>query len=146
MSSKNELYHLGTTSIETAGWSQTFIVFGLISGTLMLIFGFFLRDNPQEKKLHPYGGLPPEQRAEDMDSSAASLSLYQVVKTRSFQALTAIHALGCIGHSVLLAHMVSIATFVGIPSMAAAGILSLAIATSAISRFGMSLVAEIKGC
>lgn len=132
-------------SIEAIGWSQTFIIFGLIGGILMLVSGFFLRDNPQEKKLAPYGGLPTEPQAEDMGSSVASLSLYQVTRTNSFWALVAVHALGCIGHSVPLAHIVSIATFAGIPSLAAAGILSIVGGTSIISRFGMSLVAETKG-
>ncbi len=132
-------------SIVDVGWSQTFILFGIIGGTLMLVSGFFLRDNPQEKKLAPYGGFPPERQTEDIDSSAASLSRYQVTKTNSFWNLTAIHTLGCIGHSVLLAHVVSIATFAGIPGIAAAGVLSMLVASSTISRFGMSLVAEKKG-
>ncbi len=132
-------------SIEAVGWSQTFIIFGLIGGTLMLASGFFLRDNPKEKKLAPYGGLSPERQTENMDSSAESLSLYQVTRAKSFWALTAVHFLGCIGHSVILAHVVSIATFAGIPSVAAAGILSMVVASSVISRFGMSLVAEMKG-
>jgi MFS family permease len=41
--------------------------------------------------------------------------------------------------------MVSIARFAGIPSIAAASVLSVALAASIISRFGMSLVAEVKG-
>ncbi len=132
-------------AIEDVGWSQTFIIFGIIGGTLMLVSGFVLRDNPQEKKLAPYGGSPPERQTEDIDSSDVSLSRYQVMRMNSFWTLTAVHALGCIGHSVLLAHVVSIATFAGIPSIAAAGVLSMLVASSAISRFGMSLIAEKKG-
>lgn len=132
-------------SIETVGWSQTFIVLGLISGVLMLVSGFFLRDDPQEKKLTPYGGLPPKPRMEDTGALVESLSLQQVTRRNSFRALVSVHALGCIGHSVLLAHMVSIATFAGIPGIAAAGVLSVAVSASVISRFGMSLVAERKG-
>ena len=37
------------------------------------------------------------------------------------------------------------ATFAGIPSLPAAGVLSIALATAIISRFGISLVAEAKG-
>ena len=44
-----------------------------------------------------------------------------------------------------MAHMVSIATFAGISSLAATGVLSIAVAASAISRFGMSLISEKKG-
>ena len=131
-------------SIETLGWSQTFIVVGIVGGILMLVSGFYLRDKPQEKKLAPYGGLAHELSTEHMISQAMSLNVQQVIKMKSFRALTAVHLLGCIGHSVLLAHMVSIATFAGISSLAAAGVLSIAVAASAISRFGMSLISEMK--
>ena len=132
-------------SIEAVGWSRTFITLSLIGGGLILMAGFFLRENPQEMKLEPYGGLPPRPQTEDADSATAGFSLHQVTRTRSFWALTAVHSLGCIGHSVLLAHIVSIATFAGIPSITAAGALSTVFATSAISRFAMSMVAEAKG-
>jgi MFS family permease len=41
--------------------------------------------------------------------------------------------------------MVSIATFAGVPGIAAAGVLSMALASSFISRVGMSLIAESRG-
>jgi MFS family permease len=131
--------------IESADWSQTFIVFGLAGGALTLISGLFLKDNPQEMRLNPYGGLPPKPPEQDINSPDTGINLSQVTKMKSFWGLTAVHLLGCIGHSVLLAHMVSMATFAGIPSVAAAGVLSVAVATSVISRFGMSLVADTKG-
>ncbi len=132
-------------SIETMGWSQTFVVFGLIGGAVMLVSGFFIRNNPQEKTLHPYGGLTSKPQAKEPGFSVVRLSLRKVMGTTSFWILIAVHALGCIGHSVLLAHMVSIARFAGIPRIAAASLLSIALAASIISRFGMSLVAETKG-
>ncbi len=132
-------------SIEAVGWSQTFIIFGIIGGSLMLIADFFLRGNPQEMKLKPYGGLPARPGTENTGPVTASLSLNQVTRTRSFWALTAVHTSGCIGHSVLLAHIVSIATFAGIPGITAASLLSTVFASSIISRFAMSLVAEAKG-
>ncbi len=133
------------TSIEASGWSQTFIVFGIIGGILILIAGYYLRDDPQEKGLTPYGGLVREHSMDQADSQTDSISVSRVTRMKSFQGLTAVHLLGCIGHSVLLAHMVSIATFAGISSLAAAGVLSIAVAASAISRFAMSLISEKKG-
>ncbi|MBU2607960.1 MAG: MFS transporter [Chloroflexi bacterium] len=132
-------------AIEDVGWSATFIIFGLIGGILMLASSFLLREHPQEKGLAPYGGLPVEIPLADTGSMSKSLGLGQVTAKTSFWALVAVHTLGCVGHSVPLAHMVSIATFAGIPGIAAAGILSMALATSFISRMGMSLSAEAKG-
>ncbi len=134
-----------TWSIATMGWNQTFVIFGLIGGAVMLVSDFFIRNNPKDKKLVPYGGLSSKPLAEDMDSTMTRLSLRQVMGMSSFWVLLAVHALGCLGHSVLLAHVVSIATFTGVPALAAASILSIAMVSSIISRFGMSLVAETKG-
>ena len=63
----------------------------------------------------------------------------------SFWGLTAIHLLGCIGHSIPLAHMVSMATFAGLSGVTAAGVLSMSAAFSMVSRLGMSLLAEARG-
>ncbi len=132
-------------AIETIGWSNTFITFGIIGGVLMLISVSLLREYPQEKKVTPYGASTPEPQLRNSSSSVASFSLRQVTMMTSLWTLVAVHALGCLGHSVPLAHVVSIATFAGIPSLPAAGVLSIALATSIISRFGISLVAEAKG-
>jgi MFS family permease len=136
---------LMSRSIEAAGWAQTFTVFGIVGGVLMLGSCFLLRDDPKDMGLTPYGGSPPAPTPEQVHSLPETLSLQQVTRSRSFLALTAVHALGCIGHSIPLAHVVSIATFAGISSVAAAGVLSTLVATSAFSRFGMSLVAEKRG-
>ncbi|MEE9399900.1 MAG: MFS transporter, partial [Dehalococcoidales bacterium] len=43
-------------SLEAVGWSETFVAFGIVGGSLMLMSGFFLREHPREKNLTPYGG------------------------------------------------------------------------------------------
>lgn len=139
-------------SIESAGWSQTFIILGLAGGGVLLVAAFFLSDRPGNKRTVSYGMAPnesadadPTRLPADPAMPLAGLDLRQSVRTRSFQGLVWVHFLGCIGHSVLLAHMVSMATFAGINGVAAAGVLSMVVATSVFSRFGMSLVAERKG-
>lgn len=132
-------------SIEAIGWSQTFIIFGIIGGGLMLIAGFFLRENPRKMELQPYGGTHAGSPTGEVTAAPPGVSLHQVTRSRSFWALTTVHAFGCVGHSVLLAHIVSIATFAGISGITAAGVLSAVFTTSVISRFAMSLVAEAKG-
>ncbi len=139
-------------SIESAGWSQTFIVLGLASGAVLLVATFFFSDRPGNKRMAPYGAAPnesadtdPTRPPADHAMPLAGFNLRQLARMRSFQGLVWVHVLGCIGHSVLFAHMVSMATFAGIDGVAAAGVLSVVVATSAFSRFGMSLVAERKG-
>ena len=132
-------------SLETVGWSETFIAFGLGGGALMLVASLYLRDRPRDKNLKPYGQefapLTPVASA----SQGSRLDMRQVAVMTSFWGLTAVHFLGCIGHSIPLAHMVSMATFAGLSGVTAAGVLSLATAFSMASRLGMSLLAEARG-
>ena len=56
--------------------------------------------------------------------------------------LTAIHHLGCLSHAVILAHVVSMATFKGIPGVEAAGVLAAIAGSSVISRFAFAVIAD----
>ncbi|MBI4294602.1 MAG: MFS transporter [Chloroflexi bacterium] len=137
-------------SIETFGWRQSFIVVGIVSGVIMCGAALLLRDRPENVGLTPYGGLPavedgPAPSGKANPGSTAALSISQVTGMASFWILVLIHAAGCVGHSVPLAHMVSIATFTGIPGLAAAGMLTISSLSSLISRFFMSLMAEAVG-
>jgi MFS family permease len=127
------------------GWSDSFIVFGLITGTLVVGSSFIPRDHPREKNLTPYGELRSATPLTDAAPPVETLGLHKVMLISSFWALVAVHFFGCVGHSVPLAHMVSMATFAGLSGITAAGVQSTAAAVSLVSRFGMSLLAEAKG-
>jgi MFS family permease len=53
-----------------------------------------------------------------------------------------IHHIGCAAHAIILAHVVSMATFKGIPGVEAAGVLATIAGTSVISRFAFSVIAD----
>jgi MFS family permease len=53
-----------------------------------------------------------------------------------------IHHIGCVAHAIILAHVVSMATFKGIPGVEAAGVLATIAGTSVISRFAFSVIAD----
>ena len=56
-----------------------------------------------------------------------------------------IHHVGCVAHPIILAHVVSMATFKGIPGVEAAGVLATIAGTSVISRFAFSVMADRLG-
>jgi MFS family permease len=56
-----------------------------------------------------------------------------------------VHHLGCAGHAIILAHIVSMATFRGVSGIEAAGVLSTIAGVSIISRFAFSIVTERLG-
>ena len=57
----------------------------------------------------------------------------------------AIHHIGCLSHAVILVHVVSMATFRGIPGVEAAGVLAAIAGASAVSRFGFAILADRYG-
>jgi MFS family permease len=65
-----------------------------------------------------------------------------VMSQRPVWLLIAIHFLGCAGHSVILAHIVSMAITQGISGMEAAAALSIISGASAVSRFASAIIAQ----
>ena len=53
-----------------------------------------------------------------------------------------VHFFGCLGHSVLIVHVVPMALFNGMPTLAAAGLISAISGTSIASRFGVPILTE----
>jgi MFS family permease len=128
--------------IETRGWAQAFTAIALIVGVILLAFSLLIRSSPREMGLAPYGAekLPEEPRA-PAAGGAAPAGLREILGQRPVWLLIAIHHLGCAGHSVILAHIVSMAIVQGISGMEAAGVLSLVSGASAVSRFASALIA-----
>jgi MFS family permease len=65
----------------------------------------------------------------------------EILSKRPVWLLIAIHHIGCVGHSVILAHIVSMAIVQGVPGMEAAGVLGTLAGASAVSRFASALIA-----
>jgi MFS family permease len=134
--------------ITSAGWRDTFILVGTGLGCVMLLAGYFIRNHPQDKDMHAYGDEEPANVPVDgvevdlTPSLVQDFEFSQIKRSPVFWHLINTHFLGCVGHSVLLAHIVSIAILKGIPELTAAGILGTISATSIISRFFFPILTE----
>jgi MFS family permease len=134
--------------INSAGWRDTFLLVGTGLGCVMLLAGYFIRNHPQDKDMLAYGDEEPAHVTVDGVENDATPSLAQefdfgqIKRSPVFWHLINTHFLGCVGHSVLLAHVVSIAILKGIPELKAAGILGTISATSIISRFFFPILSE----
>ncbi len=128
--------------IETRGWPQAFTLIAFVVGVILLGFSLLVRSSPREMGLAPYGAeaSPPEPRAHKA-AGIAPAGLRQVLRERPVWLLIAIHHLGCAGHSVILAHIVSMAIVQGISGMEAAVALSIISGASAVSRFACAILA-----
>lgn len=132
--------------IENRGWRETFFSMGIILGSVLVLFSFFIKGSPQEKGLTAFG---EEHLLKNPASPAATVgrwvALRAVLAKRLVWNLAMIHHLGCVGHSVILVQVVSMATFRGIPGVTAAGVLSTIAGASIISRFAFAVLTERLG-
>ena len=132
--------------IETHGWEWSFTLIGIVAGAILVAFSSLIRSSPHEKGLSAYGA---EDSAKELPAPAASgmvpAGLREVLTRRLVWLLMGIHYLGCAGHAVILAHVVSMATFQGVSGVEAAGVLGTIAGTSVISRFAFSILAERLG-
>jgi MFS family permease len=128
--------------IDTRGWAQAFTLIAIIVGVILLAFSLLIRSSPREMGLAPYGSeKSPEEPHAPAAGGTAPAGLREILGQRPVWLLIAIHHLGCAGHSVILAHIVSMAIVQGISGMEAAGVLSLVSGASAVSRFASALIA-----
>ncbi len=131
--------------IENRGWRETFFVSGIGMAVVLLVFSLFIRGKPEEKGLTAYGQRASTTTSTSPDTAPRNIALREVLARRPVWNLAAVHHLGCVGHSVVLAQVVSMATFQGVPGVTAAGILSTIAGASIISRFGFAVLTERLG-
>ncbi|MDP6100787.1 MAG: MFS transporter [Dehalococcoidia bacterium] len=136
--------------ITNMGWRTTFFTAGLVIGAAMLLALLLFRSQPQDKGITAYGDDSETGQTKPVEAATAPslphLANFGLIRrTGVFWRLINIHLLGCLGHSVLLAHVVAIAIHKGVPGLVAAGILSTSAGTSTISRFIIPMLAEKLG-
>jgi MFS family permease len=130
--------------IETRGWERSFTLIGFALGGILLVFSALVRGSPHEMGLSAYGAKGKEERV-PAASAKAPAGLRQLLTQRPVWLLTGVHHLGCAGHAIILAHIVSMATFRGVSAIEAAGVLSTIAGVSIISRFAFSIITERLG-
>ena len=128
--------------IETRGWPQAFTLIAVIVGVILVAFSLLIRSSPKEMGLKPYGAekSPPEPHV-PVAHGIAPAGLTEVLTRRPAWLLIAIHHIGCVGHSIILAHIVSMAIVKGVSGMEAAGVLGTLAGASAVSRFASAILA-----
>lgn len=128
--------------IETRGWEQAFTLIAIVVGGVLFAFSLLIRSSPRDKGLAPYGGEEPskEPRA-PVAQGLAPGGLAEILRKRPVWLLIGIHHVGCVGHSIILAHIVSMAIVQGVSGMEAAGVLSTIAGASAVSRFASAVLA-----
>ena len=144
--------------IDLYGWNTAFLILGIGSGVLLAPCCWIIRSRPSDLGLRPYG---EEESAEG--AAIASTSRPKTLReplfyrtdvtnffkyamtTQPFFLLPLIHLLGCVSHSIPLAHVAVMATDRGIDPIPAAAVLGLAVGVSALSRLTAPMLADRYG-
>jgi len=128
--------------IETRGWPQAFTLIAIVVGVILLAFSLLIRSSPREMGLTPYGReRTPKEPPTPAAAGVVTTGLGEVLSKRPVWFLIAIHHVGCVGHSIILAHIVSMAIVQGVSGMEAAGVLATVSGASAVSRFASAILA-----
>jgi MFS family permease len=132
--------------LDSKGWNQTFFVIGIGLFCILFVFSLFIYASPAAFGCKAYGEAEDKPAADGKPvKEAPSMTLREVFRGRTIWLLIGIHHVGCIAHALILAHVVSMATFKGIPGVQAATVLSVIAGTSVVSRFVFSVLAEKLG-
>jgi MFS family permease len=130
------------------GWRPAYIVLGIISLSLTIVSASFLRRDPREKELLPYG-YEEKTKAKDsiqtLDSPVTQFSLTTAVRTRQFwMIVTILFGLGMC-RSIVSVHIAAHATDLGYPLAVGANILAIMGGAGIFSRVGMGRLADVVG-
>ena len=132
--------------IRSIGWGPAFMILGGASGAAMLGLTVLFYTKPADKNLTPFGAgvaepvAPRSDRAVDKARTAAFFRRARA--TVNFWNLANVHFLGCVGHSIIIVYVASMAIERGIHPVAAAGVVGAFAGSSAVTRFLTPVMAD----
>ena len=126
--------------ISAYGWRTSFTIVGSVSMGIIIISSHFLRREPEQKGLLPYG----ESSAQQV-TRAEGFSIRQAVRTRQFWMYCGIFFSWDICFSVVLVHSVIHAIGLGMSPASAANILVIIGVTGIVGRLGFGHLADVIG-
>ena len=132
--------------VSQAGWQVAFWIIPAVGGVILFSLLAFFHGEPADRGMRPYGADDDDPEPARADQATARLRskvfLQHARRTRAFWNLPFIHFLGCLGHSIVIWHVVLFATTQGLSLEAAAWIVSIYTMTSVSSRLFIPILAD----
>ena len=133
--------------ISQTGWQVAFWIIPAVGGPIIFALLARFHGEPADRGMRAYGAAedePPPRSSGDSASNKlrTQVFLQQVRRTPSFWNLIVIHHLGCLGHSIVMWHVVFYATTRGIELQAASWIVFAYTFSSIASRFATPILAD----
>ena len=129
-------------------WDAAFLIVALVGGVIIFALLAKFHGEPADRGMQPYGATeddPPPASTSDpeVNKLRSQVFLRRARRTRAFWNLPAIHHVGCVGHAIVIWHIVFFATEVHQISLAmAAWIVTIYTLTSVLTRFATPILAD----
>ena len=121
--------------ITTYSWRNSYLVVGIAVLLLMVVAAQFLRHDPRQMGLSPYG--ESEAGKSSSHLSIGGLSLSQAISTRQFWMVCAMYFCWGFAAQLVIVHIVPHATDLAVPTAQAASVLALVGGISVAGRLGL---------
>ena len=132
--------------VALTGWQVGFWIIAAVGGTILFGLLFFFHSEPADRGMKPLGATDDEPAPVPVDAETAKLRskvfLQHARRTRAFWNLPFIHFLGCMGHAIVIWHVVFFATEQGLSLAAAAWIVTIYTMASVSSRLFIPILAD----
>ena len=126
--------------ISSYGWRSSFFIIGIIALVLIPLIAQFLRRDPSQKRLRPYG--ESEVRQEDLLLGTSGVSPQEAINTSQFWIFGAMYFCVGFGINAVLVHLVPYATDLGISTIAAANVLAVIGGLNFMGRIGIGSIGD----
>ncbi len=132
--------------VSGVGWQVSFWIIPAVGGLILFSLLAFFHSEPADRGMKPLGADEDDPDPVRIDPATAKLRskvfLQHARRTRAFWNLPFIHFLGCMGHAVVMWHVVFFATEKGMSLTGAAWIVTVYTMTSVISRLFIPILAD----
>ena len=132
--------------IGLTGWQVGFWIIAAVGGVILFALLFFFHSDPADRGMRPLGATDNDPPPAPVNAETAKLRskvfLQHARRTRAFWNLPFIHFLGCLGHAIVIWHVVFFATEQGLSLAAAAWIVTIYTMASVSSRLFIPILAD----
>jgi MFS family permease len=131
---------LASWLISNYGWRTSYAIIGFIALVVIILAAQFLRRDPSQKGLVPYGY--GELKKNDSDFRDKGFSFREAIKTRQFWLFSTAWFSFLFSQQAIMVHVVPHATELGISAILAANILAIIGGLSIAGRIGMGSISD----
>ncbi len=132
--------------VSLTGWQVGFWIIAAAGGVVLFSLLFFFHSEPADRGMKPLGATDDDPAPVPVNAATAKLRskvfLQHARRTRAFWNLPFIHFLGCMGHAIVIWHVVFFATEQGLSLAAAAWIVTIYTMASVSSRLFIPILAD----